>query len=219
MGKSEITGADLSGFGIQFSKSKLLDMYINGIDFTRENVTIYGAEKDTLESKEQQYFFYSQLRKIHEAQGDMIATTKYHSLAMKYQEKILEHSFKANINQKTGWQRVQDWLELITFRINAKSNRHGESWPQALLFTFIASFVLYIIYCASLYEETMTMKPAFLAGEYFSFLDPTHKSDFLAPKQDLNFAAKTIDFLGRIVIAYSIFQLIAAFRRHGRKAQ
>lgn len=219
MGKSEITGTNLASFKVQFSKSRMLDLYMNGTDFTQGNIEICGTGQKTREAKEQRYFFYSQVKKIYESQGDLIAATKYHSLAMKYQEEVLEDIYKENAEGKTGWRRIHDWLELKTFRLNNLSNRHGESWPQALLFTVLLSTAMYVIYCLTLYSETKTFGTAHLVGEYFSFLDPTHKQDFLLPKTQLNAWAKFVDFLGRIIITYSIFQLVAAFRRHGRRAQ
>ncbi|WP_346317973.1 hypothetical protein [Chitinophaga sp. YIM B06452] len=219
LGKSEITGTNLNDFSIEFSKSKLLDLYITGTDFTKDNIRICGALPGSRESEEQLYFFYSQLKRVYENQGDMIAATKYHALMMTHQEKLLRLDWKQNEGKKTGWPRVSDWLELFTFRLNALSNRHGESWPQALAFTFIVSLAMYFIYYITLYPDPAAPGLGNWAGEYFSFLDPTHKQDFLLPKTQLNFWAKLVDFLSRIIIAYSIFQLVAAFRRHGRRAQ
>lgn len=219
LGKSEITGTNLNDFEIQFSKSKLLDLYITGTDFTKDNIRICGALPGSRESEEQLYFFYSQLKRVYENQGDMIAATKYHALMMTHQEKLLRLDWKQNEGKKTGWPRVSDWLELFTFRLNALSNRHGESWPQALAFTFIVSLAMYFIYYITLYLDPAAPGLGYWASEYFSFLDPTHKQDFLLPKSQLNAWAKFTDFLSRIIIAYSIFQLVAAFRRHGRRAQ
>jgi hypothetical protein len=41
--------------------------------------------------------------------------------------------------------------------------------------------------------------------------------DFMADKAELNAMAKFLDFIGRIAIGYGVYQLIVAFRRHGRK--
>ena len=56
------------------------------------------------------------------------------------------------------------------------------------------------------------------AGYYFTFLDPTHKIDFLKDKGvTLSGWSSLVDFLGRIVVGYGIYQFISAFRKHGKK--
>jgi len=56
-----------------------------------------------------------------------------------------------------------------------------------------------------------------LVGYYFSFLDLTHKKDFLVPKTELNGWSVTMDFLNKVVVGFFIFQFISAFRKYYKK--
>lgn len=56
-----------------------------------------------------------------------------------------------------------------------------------------------------------------LFGYYFSFIDITHRTDFLVNKSYLNGFSLTIDFLNKIIVGFLIYQFIAAFRKYGKK--
>jgi len=56
-----------------------------------------------------------------------------------------------------------------------------------------------------------------LIGYYFSFLDITHRSDFLVSKTELNGFSLTIDYFNKILVGFLIYQFIAAFRKYGKK--
>lgn len=57
-----------------------------------------------------------------------------------------------------------------------------------------------------------------LFGYYFSFLDITHRTDFLVSKKEgLNGFSLTIDYINKIVLGFFIYQFIASFRKYGKK--
>ena len=56
-----------------------------------------------------------------------------------------------------------------------------------------------------------------LIGYYFSFIDITHRSDFLVKKEELNGWSLTIDFFSKVVSGFFIYQFISAFRKYGKK--
>jgi hypothetical protein len=47
-------------------------------------------------------------------------------------------------------------------------------------------------------------------------VDPIHKTDFVK-EVTLNLGSYAADYFGRIFIGYGIYQLVAAFRKHGKK--
>ena len=55
-----------------------------------------------------------------------------------------------------------------------------------------------------------------LIGYYFSFLDITHRSDFLVEKVEFTAMALTLDFLNKVVVGYFVYQFIASFRKYGK---
>jgi hypothetical protein len=61
-----------------------------------------------------------------------------------------------------------------------------------------------------------------LFASSFDFLNPVHKTDFLVDRFDFTLdiggLALFIDNISRIIIAYLVYQTIAAFRKFGKKS-
>jgi len=55
-----------------------------------------------------------------------------------------------------------------------------------------------------------------LIGYYFSFIDLTHRSDFLVDKVGLNGWALAIDYLTKLIVGFFIYQFIAALENMAR---
>lgn len=218
LGKTEITGSQLQSFRFEYRDSKLLEVFIAGTQISREKIRIY--QRDLAEPLagadyyRQKVTVYNQLKRIFENQGDVVETTWYHSRAMDNQEKVL----RLNYQTTRVWFSEQRF-DLLNFQLNKLSNNHGESWRRALLFLVGISFIFYSGYYASIFYNrpfSWAGTGTFI-GDYFSYFDITHKSDFLVPHDQLTPLAKILDFFGRIMIGYGIYQFVAAFRRHGRK--
>lgn len=222
LGKTEITGSDLSVFNVEYRDSKLLDAFISGTKLPKEKIGIYNKSPNSkLPDRvffEQKVSIYNQLKKIYDNQGDIVESTWYHSKAMDNQERILKLERKIKTG-KTWLKRTSEWFELKGFQLNNFSNNHGENWSRALLFIFLFSLLSYSIYYMCIfYKDPFSFSGTYnFIGDYFSFLDPLHKIDFLVEKKYVNAGAKITDFFGRLLIGYGIFQLISAYRRHGRK--
>jgi hypothetical protein len=164
---------------------------------------------------EQKVSIYNQLKRIYDNQGDIVEATWYHSKAMDHQERLLKEKYKKEGGNWLG----EQGFDLITFRLNKYTNNHGESWRKALRFIFLISLGMYCLYYLSLYYKeapSLQATDRFITN-YFLFLDPTHKIDFLAGKKPLWWLPVFFDFLGRILTGYGIYQFITAFRRHGRR--
>ena len=223
LGRAEITGSDLSGFHFEYRDSKLMDTFISGTKLPKDRIEIYYPniknkqfDRDYFEQK---VSVYNQFKRIFEIQGDIIEATWYYSKAMANHERLLtlQYAEKPKGRLFTWWS--EEAFDLFNFRLNRLSNNHGESWRRALAFSFWLLFPVYILYFISVnYHRPFSWGGAGdFIGNFFSFLDITHKADFLVEKGQLNPASKIIDFFGRVLIGYCIYQFVAAFRRHGKK--
>jgi hypothetical protein len=56
-----------------------------------------------------------------------------------------------------------------------------------------------------------------LIGYYFSFIDLTHRTDFLVAKDEFNIASLSIDFIKKLLCGFFIYQFVSAFRKYGKK--
>lgn len=107
----------------------------------------------------------------------------------------------------------------VILGLNNLSNKHGLSIARPFFWFLGLTILGYILYLASLGKIFDCSKPVDwkLFGYYFSFIDITHRSDFLVDKEALTGWALTIDSLSKIVVGYLIYQFIAAFRKYGKK--
>lgn len=220
LGKLEIIGSRLEYFVFEYSNSKIIDSFITGTILPKNNIKVYNQKADFPDKAryifEQKVSVYNQLKKVFENQGDIVEATWYHSKAMENQEKLLQLDYKSN--QKKLFNEA--WFNLKSFQLNRLSNNHGESWRLALRFIVLIAIVAYVLYYTAIhYKEPFSFNEIdrFIGG-FFPFLDPTHKIDFLVDKSELWSIPIIIDFISRAFIGYGIYQFIAAFRRHGRKA-
>lgn len=100
--------------------------------------------------------------------------------------------------------------------LNRNSNLHGIEPFRAFCWALGISIFLYCFYLNSLgllFGKSINWN---LFANYFSFLDLTHKSNFLVEKSKLSSEAIIIDFTNKIVIGYLIYQFIAGFRKFGK---
>lgn len=210
LGKTEFTNCDLEGFNFEFNNSKITEVFISGGTLPKRVNEKVKNEKINAKVLEQQKSFFDQLKKVFEGQGDIVRGTKYHALASEKQMEIIE--------MEHGKKNSEWWV----YWLNKKSNKHGESWWQAVKFIVYVSVPIYCFYCFSTPQFSFQGNWDWklfgdFFGYYFSFLLPTHKVDFI-PDVKQNVGTLFFDFFGRIAIGYGIYQLISAFRKHGKKA-
>lgn len=128
--------------------------------------------------------------------------------------------------------------DIFTFNLNRISNKHGESWIKTILFLLVPIVILFFLYITSIYydfivpsdfedknyklvwNENFLYEYKYHWKELFSFLNPARRLDFFKPIKGLgytNFSSNFIDFSSRIILAFGIYQLIAAFRKNAKK--
>ncbi len=145
------------------------------------------------------------------SQGDIIYSLTFSALEIKsYQD-----SLHRDIYKKKKWWKSQDYIILI---LNNISNKHGKSWSRGILFTLGAGLIFFYLSLLSTYKYNFgcpNLTRADLVsnfGNFFISLAPTHKFDYLE-KEGLGPFFYMWDFIGRIFVAYGIYQTIQAFRK------
>ena len=126
-----------------------------------------------------------------------------------------------NINNEITEEKIVLWL-------NKFSNNHGLSWSTGVIFTVIAWLSFYFLYTLSEYNFSfyLTISSAFFSNAFWSdainFLWLPQGLGNLTDKlrEDRSFLSSismVLTFvLGKIAIAYGIYQTISAFRKHGK---
>lgn len=148
------------------------------------------------------YETFLQLKKQLEASGNFYEAQKFQAIS---------HEALKKIENLPYWDRV-------ILKINGLSNNHGLSIKEPFIGTIVLSILFYVLYLWSLGRIFNANEIDWnLFGYYFSFIDITHRTDFLVNKSELNGFTLTIDFLNKIIVGFLIYQFIAAFRKYGKK--
>lgn len=211
LGKTTFISCDFYNQTLYFNSSKITEVSLIGTDFpdhTRiKNLDSYQSTSHEIQKR----VALSQLKKIYQNMGDAVTAAHYQAEELDTYTSTLPW----------GWEKC-------ALVLNHQTNRHGQSWERALGVLVIGNIILYTIYCiflgfkidlsaAGLQQLVKNMAYS------FEFLNPLRKSDFL-PKalagkseQDIPPMAYVIDSIGKIFTAYLIYQLVAAFRKHGKK--
>ena len=123
-------------------------------------------------------------------------------------------------------------ISLRSFQVvlisNNISNGHGSFWLRGVVFTVLSSILSFYFLLLSTKEfsfsfnfsETYTAAEAVMPA-FVLFLNPTHDFDFLEllpikDVGDLGFCFYCLDYVGRILISYGIYQTLTGFRRFKR---
>lgn len=149
------------------------------------------------------------IKNTFESQKSHISALRYKALELKSLSDELKPKFFKKDNKN------QNYIILL---LNLGSNKYGKSWLRGFLFTFIVGlfFFYFTIITTDNYvigwdisKENITKT----SGYFFTFLTPTHKTNFLSDAKP-TFWTYLLDFLGRIFIAYGIYQTVQAFRKY-----
>jgi len=211
LGKINFIDADFSNFKLSFYSTKLNEIFLAGSKMPKAVGAINIGLK-IKEMKHQERIAYSQLKKLHEQQGDLLASNEYFAGEMNaYYESI-------------GWK--DDFCEKLPLFLNRVSSNHGQSWIRALLSTVLVTGLFYMFFLFSLgilpadaFKEQNLRHFTTAVSYFFDFVNPLHKLDTFAPLKtgdDYPVSARFLDGIARIFIAYFVYQLIQAFRKHGR---
>ncbi|KAF0204695.1 MAG: hypothetical protein FD170_120 [Bacteroidetes bacterium] len=118
--------------------------------------------------------------------------------------------------------------EKIVLYLNKYSNNHGLSWTQGVLFTLAALITFYTLFVWSgnefffsyLPKDILWFKQSFWEGALSFLWLPSIEDEMKVLKSGLSrdsFIVNILSFLlGKIFIAFGIYQTVAAFRKHGK---
>ncbi|MNJ90682.1 hypothetical protein D3C87_83180 [compost metagenome] len=163
---------------------------------------VHYPEERTINYHKDQYEILLQLKMAFDATGNYFEAQKMLAIS---------HEALQRISLSTDDQ--------IILGLNNLSNKHGLSIGRPVFWFIVLTLIGYFLYLLSLGKTFDCSKPVDwkLFGYYFSFIDITHRTDFLVDKKALTGWALMIDYLNKIIIGYLIYQFIAAFRKYGKK--
>ncbi len=175
--KASFTSCNFPNDNLSFEKFKVLE-------------NIHYPDKKPQNYYKDQYETFLQLKKSLEGSGNYHEAQKLGAISKESLRKI---------SSLSGWDKFILWL-------NAKSNNHGMSIKRAVLGLLIFSIGFYILYLLSINRIFNSNEIDWtLVGHYFSFLDLTHRKDFLVSKDEFNFWTLTIDFTNKIVVGWFLY--------------
>ncbi|WP_343523841.1 hypothetical protein [Pedobacter sp.] len=211
LGKINFVDTDFSGFSLNFYSTKLNEIFLAGSKMPK-TVKAIDLDREGTDPKHQERIAYSQLKKLLEQQGDLLASNEYFAGEMNayYESLAWKHDF---------------WEKLPLF-LNRISSNHGQSWIRALVTTVGVTTVFYALFLTSLGIlpaspfNSENLGHFFYASSYFfDFVNPLHKLETFAPLKtgsEYPIFGHFVDGIARVFIAYFVYQLIQAFRKHGR---
>lgn len=115
------------------------------------------------------------------------------------------------------WNNLCDYFLLSANRI---SNKHKSSYVRGALFTLFFGFILFYMalistkeFCVFCEGNGVEITDKWILFQYYIVsLMPTHKFNYI--KENPESVFYIFDFIGRIIIAYGIYQTIQAFRKY-----
>ncbi|MNK40334.1 hypothetical protein D3C87_589800 [compost metagenome] len=202
LGKTSFINSNLSDIKMSFEDSRITDTFFSKGTFPQR----------IAEDEHQQRQAYAQLKKINEGKGDYLEANHFYAKEM-------------NAFYRTITWRKNFW-EKLNLCFNKYSNDHGQSWQLALAVVAIGSSLFFAVYLLGLNIRIGSISEP-EDRDYFlkclsylpEFLNPVHRTDEIAKGigQQASPWARLVEGFSRIFIAFAIYQLIQAFRKHGKK--
>ncbi len=222
LGGMELNSVDLRGF----SRVEITSSFIANI----KTILIQWFEFSLLNSQLQiiprlNREVYRQLKQAMSLQGDTVNALKFKSLEMEqYHEQIM---IEKPLNRIDSWHEVGDRFSIF---INRLSNKNGLDWTRSAGLIIVITLFFFVLFTAIHFTELST-RPTLSSLEckhffdvlinnnhiFWGLLDPTQKvKDVLAAKEGESISGWIyfLFSLHRIILAYLIFQTIAAFRKY-----
>lgn len=192
---------------VRFSACSFPSNYKGFQDFNAlEN--IHEPEKRSETYHRDQYEIFLSLKNALESNGNFYEAQKLQAVSNEALKKVKD---------------VSRWDKVI-LGINGFSNNHGLSIVRPFCLFFGSTILLYVLYLWTLGRMFNNHGfDASMIGYYFSFVDPTHRIDFLEDVKKSNpgtwavSGTLTLDFLGKLISGFFIYQFVAAFRKYGKK--
>jgi hypothetical protein len=220
LGKTTFMGSDFSNLFLDFQSSKITEAFISDSILPKEPLR---TDLKNLSKQEKIKFFnqqrsaFSQIKKIYENRGDTVTALEYYAKEMDILNK--------NPAITTS--------ELINLTLSKFSTNHGTNWWWGLISTIVASSILFFLFCLSIkiYPSCTGTGWSYFWDtafpSYFEFLNPLHKSKEIVSNlcqmrskeanPTISMGTSFVDFMSKIIITYCQFQLVQAFRKHGKK--
>lgn len=203
---------DFNGYKeLSFYRTRFAKASFTSCNFPEDNLSfekfktienIHYPDKKPQNYYKDQYETFLQLKKSLENSGNYYEAQKVGAISKESLRKI---------SSLSNWDKFILWT-------SAKSNNHGLSIKKPLIGLFGFSILFYILYLLSIGRIFNSNEIDWtLVGHYFSFMDLTHRKDFLVSKEEYTFWTLSIDFINKLIVGYFLFQFVAAFRKYVKK--
>lgn len=228
LGKTQFISCDFSqAKEFTFISSKITEIFLAGTQFPRE-ITNYGIRNaHPGHYQEQRKLGYGQLKKVYESRGDMVEARYYYKMEMIAYRASLNVNYLSitSVFHFNEW-RSKDFInkfkediysipERFLLWLNRWSNNYSTSWIMGIVFTIIITHIFFGLYAGSLgYHFQFNQVGYQNYYKIFQFFSITANFDLLDGVP--NFWTYLSSLVGRLFIAFGIYQTIAAFRKHGR---
>ena len=223
LGKTSFIESSIEGARLHFKSSKFIDIFLAGTKFPKFQTTA-NEVGNGFNIPEQKRLALSQIRKIYENRGDHISAGEYFAAELE----VRREEAQSKSNRKMFNERLSLFLSSL-------SNDHGQDWILASMLLLGIAFVLWFALCLFIFNaklDSNSLLIFFDSTPYFlQFLLPIHRYDLIDDfiknvaglekagfKNNLIFSiANFFDAIWRVVSGYLVYQLVAAFRKHGKK--
>jgi len=212
-GKLEFIDSDLSGLRMNscyFGTFSELVVKSSTLDKISCTATTWPKKVNSLDGRDKYFEIREACRQLKLAMvghQDKVSELQFHSLEMGAYRKI--------VRKEKWWTNMNDRLTLL----GGSTNKFGRDWtlPVALFIPIIT--LTYIALLWSQYELPPwenSFWSCYNWPDYFKLFNPTHRISQLFGGAAPSGLAAFVDFLSKIISAFFIYQIVAAFRKFKR---
>ncbi len=210
MGKADLINCDYKKSDFIFINSKVSELFLAQTDFPKK---INSKRSDKYS---QAQLAFGQLSTAFQKQGDSVRS-------FEYQSREVESHYNDISLFYWPWPLIN--LSKISLGLNKLSNNFGRHWGRSLVFTTLSCIFIYYLLIVSTNQYRISWafdwNPKFIPS-FLKFINPIRfiDTDQVYDKLGVTLTNTSyfLDLLGRIVAAYGFYQLIAAFRKYGKKS-
>ena len=209
-----ITDSDLSGLRFNscyFDTFQELQVKSSKLDEIKCTATTWPKLVTAPDGESQQFEIREACRQLKLAMTDhqdKVSELQFHALEMKAYRQIVR-------NRGWGWSNINDRLTLLA----GASNKFGLNWFRPIWLLIASMFALYFTMVGlhfGLHPFQSSFYDCIVWVDYFTLYNPTHRLTQLSLGNKVGGWVALVDFLSKIVSAFFIYQIIAAFRRFKR---
>lgn len=183
---------------LSFNSARIDNIKLNNVLFVRNPLALSGTDITHIADE------YTARILKHEASKD---SNNFLALELRAEE-MKKHG------EKLKW--FKNPFEKFVFWLNKKSNTYGLNWQKGILFTLIIWFLFFsaFILIRDGWGDTFIWTDPEYLNEAVNYFWIFNGMQGLSPQT--NWCEILPFFLGKIFIAYGIYQTITAFRKHGQ---